>query len=70
MVPRLVATPGVPEAPQEWLQIRPEPKGSLNNLAAQSITLEELAPGPGEVTVHVKAVGANFRDVLNVSYEI
>lgn len=67
MVPRLVPCEALPESPQEWLQLRPEPKGSLANLMPKPVTLEQLAPGPGEVTIRVQAIGANFRDVLNVS---
>ncbi len=53
------------EAP-EWVQVRPEPRSSLANLVARGADLAELAPGQGEVLVNVKAVGVNFRDVLNV----
>jgi hypothetical protein len=48
----------------EMLQIRPLPRGSLHSLAAQPLSGGRLAPG--SVLVAVKAVGINFRDVLNV----
>jgi hypothetical protein len=48
------------------VQVRPEPRSSLANLVARGADLDALAPGEGQVLVNVKAVGVNFRDVLNV----
>jgi NADPH:quinone reductase-like Zn-dependent oxidoreductase len=42
----------------------PSPRGALNNLAA--LPVDTAKPGAGEVVMAVKAVGINFRDVLNV----
>jgi NADPH:quinone reductase-like Zn-dependent oxidoreductase len=42
----------------------PSPRGALTNLAA--VPVDAARPGPGEVIVTVRAVGINFRDVLNV----
>jgi hypothetical protein len=63
-VPRLLPAPS-PEA-AEWIQIRPEPRSSLANLVGHAVGLDGMQPGPGEVLLSVKAVGLNFRDVLNV----
>lgn len=51
-----------------WSEGRPftlgiKAKGSLENLAFMPGA--RVAPGPGEVTVRVRATGLNFRDVLN-----
>jgi hypothetical protein len=52
----------------ELLQIRPLPRGSLASLASQPFEIAAAAATlkPYEVLVAVKAVGINFRDVLNV----
>jgi hypothetical protein len=60
-----LAAADLAESP-EWVQIRPEPRASLANLVARGADLAGLAPGAGEVLLNVKAVGVNFRDVLNV----
>lgn len=44
----------------------PRPYGSLDSLAPEPLDLQ-AAMAPGKVLVAVKAVGINFRDVLNVS---
>ena len=46
-------------------QLLPMPRGSLNNLAPQLVDVA-TSIGPGKVVVSVRAVGINFRDVLNV----
>eukprot|EP00803_Ostreobium_quekettii_P000409 evm.model.scf_315.2 EVM.evm.TU.scf_315.2 scf_315:16736-21153(+) len=46
------------------LHIIPRPRGALRNLVAEPMRLDP--PSPGHVLVNVKAVGINFRDVLNV----
>ncbi|KAK3233921.1 hypothetical protein CYMTET_55810 [Cymbomonas tetramitiformis] len=54
----------VPIVPGEW-QLRPHPRGSLNSLktvAGMELMMEEPEGAP----FHVRAVGVNFRDVLNV----
>jgi NADPH:quinone reductase-like Zn-dependent oxidoreductase len=44
--------------------LMPKPRGALHNLAPEPVALAEAAPG--EVVMAVRAVGINFRDVLNV----
>lgn len=84
-VPRLIpvtdkhsrqANPGAPgSAPSgslgEWFQLRPRPRGSLGSLVPEAMPVEaaRAALRPGEVLVAVQAIGLNFRDVLNVSYD-
>jgi hypothetical protein len=53
----------------EWMQLRPKPRGSLGGMVPEKRDLQDAAEhlGLGEVLVAVKAVGVNFRDVLNVS---
>jgi NADPH:quinone reductase-like Zn-dependent oxidoreductase/acyl carrier protein len=66
--PRLQRTAAVLPS-QELLQIRPRPRGSLHSLFAESFkspSVGKKGPAPGAVFVSVKAVGINFRDVLNV----
>jgi hypothetical protein len=46
------------------LRLSPQPRGSLSSLAA--VPLPRTQPGPQEVLLSVRAVGLNFRDVLNV----
>jgi NADPH:quinone reductase-like Zn-dependent oxidoreductase len=45
-------------------QLFPQPRGALQNLAPLLLVVSSVAPG--QVLVAVKAVGINFRDVLNV----
>jgi acyl transferase domain-containing protein len=47
-------------------QLVPQPRGALGNLLPVHVDVG-VAPGPGTVLIAVKAVGLNFRDVLNVS---
>ncbi len=65
--PRLQRTTAVLPS-QEFLQIRPRPRGSLHSLFAEPFrpVSGKKGPAPGAVYVAVKAVGINFRDVLNV----
>ena len=44
----------------------PVPRGSLNTLATMPVDGSTASVEPGQVLVVVKAVGINFRDVLNV----
>ncbi|KAI8473970.1 MAG: hypothetical protein J3K34DRAFT_383389, partial [Monoraphidium minutum] len=46
-------------------QLVPQPRGALGNLVPVAVDTE-AAPAPGGVLLAVKAVGINFRDVLNV----
>jgi hypothetical protein len=46
-------------------QLVPRPRGALGNLVPVAVNAES-ALRPGEVLLAVKAVGINFRDVLNV----
>ena len=50
-------------------QLSPEPRGALGNLKPLNLTGPGLTQEmmPGTIMVKVKAVGINFRDVLNVS---
>ena len=45
-------------------QLVPSPRGTFGGLAKQEVNTSGLKPG--EVCVQVKAVGINFRDVLNI----
>ncbi|CAG9466968.1 unnamed protein product [Pedinophyceae sp. YPF-701] len=47
-------------------QLVPEPRGSLSSLVARPVEGGGRALRRGEVEVEVRAVGINFRDVLNV----
>ena len=51
-------------APAALLHLSPRPRGSLGSLKARA--LAQPVPGRGQVLLHVRAVGLNFRDVLNV----
>ena len=51
-------------APASLLHLTPSPRGSLGTLRARA--LPQPVPGRGQVLLHVRAVGLNFRDVLNV----
>ena len=44
----------------------PQPRGALQNLAPLPMDGSAASVAPGQVLVAVKAVGINFRDVLNV----
>jgi myxalamid-type polyketide synthase MxaB len=52
----------VPEGRPYRLEITT--RGELDNLALRPVVRQ--SPGPGEVEVHVRATGLNFRDVLNL----
>ncbi|CEM36439.1 unnamed protein product, partial [Vitrella brassicaformis CCMP3155] len=42
-------------------------RGAMSNLSLRQLDeAERIAPGPGQVELRVRAVGLNFRDVLNV----
>jgi acyl transferase domain-containing protein/NADPH:quinone reductase-like Zn-dependent oxidoreductase/acyl carrier protein/thioesterase domain-containing protein len=60
--PRLVKAQ-IPHIPSAY-QLLPDPRGSLHSL--KSFTLERSDPKAGEILLQVRAVGINFRDVLNV----
>jgi NADPH:quinone reductase-like Zn-dependent oxidoreductase len=47
-------------------QLFPQPRGALQNLAPLPVDASAAALAPGQVLVAVRAVGINFRDVLNV----
>jgi len=51
---------------QDLFQLRPEPRGSLSNLVPLPFDASLVNLKPNEVLVQVRAVGLNFRDVLNV----
>jgi len=51
---------------QDLFQLRPEPRGSLSNLVPIPFDASLVNLKPNEVLVQVRAVGLNFRDVLNV----
>ena len=54
-------------APQHDLfQLRPQPRGSLANLVPVPVDSAAVQLKAGEVLVQVRAIGLNFRDVLNV----
>lgn len=46
------------------VQVTAVPRGSFSNLVACRLDLK--APGPGQLLLRVRAIGLNFRDVLNV----
>ena len=48
----------------DLVQLRSNPRGSLNSLVCQEFDQKKLRPD--DVSISVKAVGINFRDVLNV----
>lgn len=54
--------PGLTIPPSPY-QVRIREYGILENL--QAVPTERRTPGPGEVEIAVRAVGLNFRDVLN-----
>ena len=61
--PRLVRSVHVLPS-KDMIQIRPQPRGSLNSLAV--VPFQGKSCKPESVRMAVKAVGINFRDVLNV----
>ncbi|MGW7291957.1 SDR family NAD(P)-dependent oxidoreductase [Streptomyces xiamenensis] len=62
-VPRLArAGTGELALPQGPWHLAPDGSGSLDGVRA--VPRPEAAPGPGEIRVRVRAVGLNFRDVL------
>ena len=61
---RLLRQPAAGAAELHDSHLMPMPRGSLANL--RPVPHSQVAPGPGEVKVWVRAVGLNFRDVLNV----
>ena len=62
MLPRMLRS--VAHSAPAPFQLLPLPRGSLNNLAPQSVDTSRITAG--QVVVSVRAVGINFRDVLNV----
>ena len=56
--------PSVARSSPAPFQLFPQPRGALQNLAPLPLDVSRMAPG--QVLVAVKAVGINFRDVLNV----
>ena len=63
MAPRLLSYGGT-RAPEGALQLLPRPRGSLGGLQAQPHGVDGASVG--DTWVSVRAVGLNFRDVLNV----
>ena len=64
-----LATPVLARTPSalishDLVQLRSNPRGSLNSLVCQEFDQKKLRPD--DVSISVKAVGINFRDVLNV----
>ena len=55
---------GLPEGLSAWRLAQTSP-GSMSHFELVEIAAREVAPGPGEVRVEVRAAGMNFRDVLN-----
>ena len=65
MVPRLLPSRAV-SAPNAF-SLMPQPRGALANLKPVSMTKTSMSNlQPGQVLLQVRAVGLNFRDVLNV----
>src|SRR6185369_9603869 len=66
-VPRLVRSsePALvpPSSPAAW-QLASSAPGTLDGLVLREVPASSLCPGPGQVTVDVRAAGLNFRDVL------
>jgi acyl transferase domain-containing protein/predicted O-methyltransferase YrrM/acyl carrier protein len=64
LVPRLVRRqpPSGTGAPEPW-ELTISTRGILDNLEVTKA--KRRAPGPGEVEIEVRAIGLNFRDVLN-----
>ena len=64
MVPRLVRREAsTPTRPREPWELDITARGILDNLETKKA--QRRAPGAGEVEVEVRAIGLNFRDVLN-----
>ncbi|KAL0028772.1 hypothetical protein WJX79_006627 [Trebouxia sp. C0005] len=51
---------------QDLFQLRPEPRGSLSNLVPMPFDASSVKLKPNQVLVQIRALGLNFRDVLNV----
>ena len=64
LVPRLLPSAAAPP-PSGPFQLRPMPRGTLDALMPVASDAAAAA-APGDVIVAVRAVGLNFRDVLNV----
>lgn len=62
-VPRLLPSQAVSALPPN--QLLPMPRGSLSSLMPRKVPLD-VKTGSESIVVEVKAVGINFRDVLNV----
>lgn len=65
-VPRLVPELGVTPGPAGPYRLVPRSKGSLESLVPEPVVLSSVGES-GSVLISVRAVGINFRDVLNVS---
>ena len=64
--PQLVRS-SIQAAQHDLFQLRPQPRGSLANLIPVPCDINVMSQlQPGEVLVQVRAIGVNFRDVLNV----
>ncbi|KAF5835047.1 hypothetical protein DUNSADRAFT_7991, partial [Dunaliella salina] len=61
-IPVLVHSANPPLAHTSPYFLSPQPRGALSSLVPKALA----AAQPGELTVAVRAVGLNFRDVLNV----
>ena len=65
MVPRLLPSRAV-SAPTAF-SLMPQPRGALNNIKPVPLAKASMTKlQPGQVLLQVRAVGLNFRDVLNV----
>lgn len=60
---RLLPSMGQAKLAGEALQLVPRPRGALANLVPQAVAVDEAALAAGQVAVHVKGVGINFRSV-------
>ena len=63
--PQLVHS-SIKAAQHDQFQLRPRPRGSLGNLVPVHVDTAASQLKPGEVLMQVRAIGVNFRDVLNV----
>ena len=74
LTPRVLPAAAALPTPGRF-QLAPSPRGALSNLVAQPMEVPgggssgqgDVTLAPGTVLLAVKAVGINFRDVLNVS---
>ncbi|KAK9803996.1 hypothetical protein WJX72_011444 [[Myrmecia] bisecta] len=62
LMPKLLASRTRPATAD--CHLMPCPRGSLAGL--KFVPMPKKAPGPGEIKVAVRAIGLNFRDVLNI----